>query len=133
MLKINDRTWPIVYVHFDGARTLEDVQEYLENFENWLSREKEFSLIINQNNAEIADSNSSKEVKKIEMQWIHENKPRIAKYCSNIAMVVDSDEMLSKMQPMAPKVVEHMFGCSGQAFSSMQEAESWIEEQKNQA
>lgn len=131
MLTINDKTWPLVYVNFDGARTLEDVQEYLQNFDDWLSREEKFSLIINQTNAEIADSNSSKEVKKIEMQWIHENKPRITKYCSNIAMVVDSDKMLSKMQPMAPKVVEQMFGCLGQAFGSIQEAESWIEEQKN--
>lgn len=131
MLTVNDKTWPIVYVNFDGARTLEDVQDYLQNFDNWLSREEKFSLIINQTNAEIADSNSSKEVKKIEMQWINENKPRIAKYCSNIAMVVDSDEMLSKMQPMAAKVVEHMFGCSGQAFGVIQEAESWIKEQNN--
>ncbi|GEM_PF-4754774 len=131
MLTINDKTWPIVYVNFDGVRTLEDVQEYLQNFENWLSREEQFSLIINQTNAELADSNSSKEVKKIEMQWINENKPRIAKYCSHIAMVVDWDEMLNKMQPMAPKVVEQMFGCSGQAFGSIQEAEDWIEEQKN--
>ncbi|NJM22187.1 MAG: hypothetical protein HC907_27475 [Richelia sp. SM1_7_0] len=131
MLTINDKTWPIIYVNFDGARTLEDVEEYLQNFENWLSREEQFSLIINQTNAEIADSNSSKEVKKIEMQWIHENKPRIAKYCSNIAMVVDWDEMLSKMKTMVPKVVEQMFGCSGQAFGSIQEAEDWIKQEKN--
>lgn len=131
MLTINDKTWPIVYVNFDGVRTLEDVQEYLQNFENWLSREEKFSLIINQTNAELAHSNDSKEAHTIEIQWVNENKPRIAQYCSNVAMVIDSSEMLAKMQPMAPKVIKQMFGCLGQAFGSIQEAEDWIKQQKN--
>ena len=133
MLTLNDKTWPIVYVHFDGARTIEDVTEYLQQFENWLSRKEKFSLIINQTNAEIADSNRSKEAQKIEMQRNNEKKYRNAQYCSNMAMVMDSGEMLIKMQPIAPKAIENMFGCSGQAFGSIKEAESWIEEQKNQA
>ncbi|PMB15554.1 hypothetical protein [Fischerella thermalis] len=132
MPTFNEEKWPVVYAHFDGAQTLDGVEQYLRRFDYWLSREEKFYLVLNQTNASAADTNRSKEVHQLETEWIRQNKPRIASYCSGMAMVIDSTEVLNKWQPIATKAIENMFGCPGQAFGTVAEAEEWIEKQNNQ-
>ncbi|MBW4677717.1 MAG: hypothetical protein KME52_28080 [Desmonostoc geniculatum HA4340-LM1] len=133
MITFNEEKWPVVYAHFHGVQTLEDVEKYLLRFDYWLSREEKFSLIINQINAAESDANRSKDVQKHETKWIIQNRSRIASYCSGMAMVLDSAELLNKWQSIASKAIENMFGCPGQAFGTIAEAEQWTFEQSNRA
>ncbi|VEP18294.1 conserved hypothetical protein [Hyella patelloides LEGE 07179] len=125
---ITEEKYPIIYVHFKGAATLENTQNFLARFSEWLSRSESFSLILRQTSIE-KESVPAEESKKFHLaiaQWAKQNKPQIAQYCIGMAMVIDSPEALKEQQVKLPKTINSLFGCSGQAFATNTEAEEWI-------
>ena len=131
MVTFNEEKWPIVYVYIDGITNFQDLQTYLTRFYIWLSREECFGIILKQNMAQQAQEKPPTEVRKLEIEWSRQNKPRIAQYCLGMAMVIDYMEMLQKWQPIASKAILNMFGCSGQVFGVIAPAEEWIANQMN--
>jgi hypothetical protein len=132
MVTCSDEKWPIVYIHVDGAPTLEDLHIYLNYCDKWLSREEPFGVVYNQTNAEIAEKNESKEVHKLENEWKNQNKSRFTQYCFGIACVVDSIKLLQKSQIIVAKSIPNTFGCPGMAFGTIAEAEKWLETKDTQ-
>ena len=45
-IAITETTYPIVHVHFQGASTVKDTQEFLARFDKWLSHRELFSIIL---------------------------------------------------------------------------------------
>ena len=131
MIKFNEEKFPVVYIYIDGGNTIQDLQTYLNRFDNWLSRQEYFGIILQQNFPQQAQEKPSKEVKQLEMEWSKQNKHRISKYCLGMAIVVDSNEILEKWQPIASKSILNMFGCPGQVFAAIPEAEEWLAKQMN--
>lgn len=129
MIIFNEEKWPIVYVYIDGERTLEDLQVYLNRFDNWLSRKEYFGIILEQKFAQQVKGKPSKEIKELERKWIHQNKSQISQYCLGMAMVMNSTEVFKKWQPIASKSILNMFGCSGQVFAAIAQAEEWMVKQ----
>lgn len=126
---ITDKTYPLVYVHFQGASTLENTQNFLARFDEWLLRQKSFSLILRQTEIE-NDSVPEEEHTKVHRaiaQWAKQNKPRIANYCIGMAMVIDSTEAFEAEKNKIPKMINGMFGCSGKAFQTEDLAKAWLE------
>ena len=129
MIIFNEEKWPVVYVYIYGEQTFQDLQDYLNRFDNWLSREESFGIILKQEFAQQVQEKPSKEIKQLERGWFRQNKPRISKYCLGMAMVINSTEVLEKWQPIASKSILNMFGCSGQVFAAITQAEEWIVKQ----
>jgi len=133
VIQIDEKSGSIFYVTFNGPKQMDDIETYLSRFDEWLSQDKTFSLILNQIDAEAAEANRAEGSQKREAEWLRQNKPRIAQRCAWIAMVLDSAILVEKWQPIAPKAIENMFGCSGRVFSSVSDAEQWIEKQMSLA
>jgi hypothetical protein len=129
MIVINEEKFPMIYANIDGAETVEDMEMFLSCFNKWLSRDEKFGVIFNQRNAMAAAGKSSKEVAKMETKWVRQNKLRIAERCLGIAVVPDSEILVNKWRPSAAKTIKNKFGCSGQVFSTLADAENWIKEQ----
>lgn len=129
MIKFNEEKFPVVYVYIDGVNTIQDLQTYLNRFDNWLSRQEYFGIILQQNFPQQAQEKPSKEVKKLEIEWSKKNKHRISKYCLGMAIVIDSKEIFEKWQPIASQSILNMFGCPGQVFAAIPPAEEWIAKQ----
>lgn len=127
-----DEQFPIVYVQFDGPRTLEEVQSFLDRFDTWLSRGQAFGMIINQLNAEAAAAAQSQEIYQLQAQWIQQRKPLISNFCFGMVSVLDSDELLNKAKPAVEQMTQSMYGCPGQAFGTVSEAEQWLQKQMQQ-
>ena len=129
MVIFNEEKWPVVYVYIDGEKTLQDLQDYLTRFDKWLSRKECFGIIQKQEFTEQVQKKESKEIKQLERKWIRQNKPRISQYCLGMAMIMSSTEALEKWQPIASKSILNMFGCSGQVFAAIPQAEEWMTKQ----
>lgn len=133
MLTLDDSRWPIVTAHFQGSDTLPEMQQFLEHFESWLKRREPFALIIRRDQSEAAEakgklSDEAKRIRKISMDWNKTHKSDCSQYCVGIAMVPDSTKMLAIMRPVATKVIQSMYGCPGNVFASVEEAETWTKE-----
>ncbi len=129
MITFNEEKFPVVYVYIDGVNTIQDLQAYLNRFDNWLSRQECFGIILQQKFPQQAQDKPSKEVKKLEIEWSKQNKHRISKYCFGMAIVIDSKEFFEKWQPIASQSILNMFGCPGQVFAAIPPAEEWIAKQ----
>jgi hypothetical protein len=131
MLTIHEEDYPIVTVHFEGTTTLEDTKTYLSRFETWLLRVQPFGIIVHQTNSEDAEPNQVKEVHQFTAQWAKQHKPQISQYCAGIAMTFDSAVIVAARQGQAPKLIETLFGCSGQVFEARTDAHNWLQQQIN--
>lgn len=130
-IAITEKNYPIVYVHFQGASTIKNTKNFLSRFSEWLSRRELFSLILRQTSIEnkSAPADEDKEVHRLIAQWAKQNKSQIAQYCVGMAMVIDSPDAFKEQQTKLPKMINSLFGCPGEAFSTSKEAEAWIESQ----
>ena len=129
VIAITEKTYPLIYVHFQGASTIKNTKKFLSRFDEWLSRRKSFSLILRQTAIE-NDSIPADEHTKVHRaiaQWAKQNKPQIAQYCVGMAMVIDSPEAFEEEQIKIPKMINGMFGCPGKAFETTEPAEQWSE------
>ena len=91
---ITDKTYPLVYVHFQGASTLENTQNFLARFDEWLSCRESFSIILRQTamENESLPAEEHHQVHRAIAQWAKQNKPSVANYCVGMAMVIDLSE-----------------------------------------
>ena len=126
---ITEETYPIIYVHFQGASTVKETKNFLSRFSEWLSRQESFSLILRQTAIENdpISAEEHKEVHRAIAQWAKQHKPQIANYCVGMAMVIDSPKAFEEEQAKIPKMMKGMFGCPGKAFKTIGSAEQWIE------
>jgi 2-keto-4-pentenoate hydratase/2-oxohepta-3-ene-1,7-dioic acid hydratase in catechol pathway len=128
MITIEEQ-FPLIYIQLDGTQTIDDLKVYFNSFSRWLSRQEKFGLIIDQTKPEEAAKNETKEMRQFEAQWFKEHKPQISMYCCGIAIVMHSEEMLKKWQPVAAKAFLNMAGCPGQVFGTIVLAQEWINSQ----
>ncbi|MBE9040680.1 hypothetical protein IQ235_07790 [Oscillatoriales cyanobacterium LEGE 11467] len=136
MVKINEEDYPIVSVKFENTATIEETQQYLDRFSNWLSRDHLFGLILHQPQATPDNPEEIERAKKshqLVVTWAKPNKPKIARYCVGIAVVVDLSQMSKHKQKIAPKALKVLFGCSGQIFGDRANAEQWIHRTLNKS
>jgi|GEM_PF-141 len=134
MVTINDARWPVVSVRIQGLDSPEGMAQLYARFEEWLARQEQFCIIFQRDNAEEAEdkgkrSPEAKQMRKDGITWAKTHKPQIAQYCAGIAMVPDSAKLVAVQRPIMAKVTKHMYGCPGQVFSSVAEAEQWAAEQ----
>lgn len=129
MITINETNYPIISVHFENVATLEDTEKYLSRFGNWLLHEHQFGIIIRQSNSQEKDTDQVAAVHQLIVQWIKQNKSKIAQFCVGIALVIDTAETLENRRKTAPKTITAIYGCPGQVFETQTEAQQWIQQQ----
>jgi ATP-binding cassette subfamily B protein len=134
MLIIDDSRWPIVSAHFQDTETPEEMAQFYDRFEKWLTRQEKFCLILRRDDAEAAEERGKrspevKQMKKDGIAWMKAHKLQTSQYCAGIAMVPDSAKLVSLWGPIVGKVVQNMYGCPGRIFSSEAEAEQWAASQ----
>ena len=129
MLTINEENYPIISVHFEHIATLEDTKKYLAHFDNWLSREQQFGIILHQSKSQKSDTAQVEAVHQLIVQWTKRNKSKIAQFCVGMALVIDAAEILENRRKTAPKTITAIYGCHGQVFATQTEARQWIQQQ----
>ena len=136
-IAIVDQAYPFIYIHFQGASTLEDTHNFLARFEEWLSRQESFSLVLRQTAIE-NESILAEEHHKVHRsiaQWAmrsecfsaKQRKPQIANYCVGMAMVTDSTEAFKAEKNKISKMIDGVFGCPGKAFQKTESGKEWLE------
>ncbi|BAC88264.1 hypothetical protein [Gloeobacter violaceus] len=130
MLTVDEQKHPIYYLLFDGTPTAQDTEAHLASWERWLSEGESFGVIQRQVGVEAGEGKPPKEGHKLEVDFFRRNRPRIAGLCFGVAVVLDSEAMLDKWQPLAAKAIENMVGCTGRAFGTVAEAVQWLEERQ---
>jgi len=55
MLTIDDSRWSIVSAHFQGTKTPEEMAQFYNRFEKWLTRQEQFCLILRRDAAQGAE------------------------------------------------------------------------------
>ena len=128
-IAIVDQAYPFIYVHFQGASTLEDTHNFLARFEEWLSRQESFSLVLRQTaiENESIPAEEHHKVHRLIAQWAKQHKPQIANYCIAMAMIIDSTEAFEAEKNKIPKMIDGMFGCPGKAFQKTESGKEWLE------
>lgn len=134
MLTIDDSRWPIVSAHLQGSDSPAEMTQFYAQFETWLARQEQFFLILQRDNAEAANergkrSPEDKQMRKDGITWMKAHKPQISQYCAGIAVVPDSTKLVTLWGPIASKVIQNLYGCSGRVFSSLADAEAWAADQ----
>lgn len=129
MITINEANYPIISVHFEHVVTLEDTEKYLHHFNNWLSLERQFGIIVHQSNSQEKDTAQVEAVHRLIVQWTKQNKSKIAQFCVGMALVIDAAEILENRQKTDPKTITAIYGCPGQVFATPMEARHWIQQQ----
>jgi cyclopropane fatty-acyl-phospholipid synthase-like methyltransferase len=133
MLEVQETNFPIVSVQFINAVSLEDVEQYLSHFDQWLTRETPFGLILSQlndpNKDMIDDETVYQAVHRTIVQWGKQNKAQILQHCAGIALLVEDVEELAQKRRAAPKTITAIYGCPGQACVTALEAQQWISQQ----
>ncbi len=128
-IAIDEDHYPVVFVHFQNATTLEDTEKYLSHFQGWLSKQDRFGIILHQSHAEDGNTDEVAEAHRLTVQWAKKNKQQLTEYCAGIALIVERVEDLAERETMVPKIIQTVFGCAGQAFGNPAAAELWIQQQ----
>ncbi|MEM6453146.1 MAG: ABC transporter ATP-binding protein [Cyanobacteria bacterium P01_D01_bin.105] len=129
-MMIDDSRWPLVRAHFQGNGTPAEMARFYRCFEGWLARKETFALVMQRDNAEAAEaagkgSPEAKHMRKDGIAWTKAHKPEISQYCAGVAIVPDSAKLVKLWGPMVAKVTQHMYGCPGKVFGSVESAERW--------
>ncbi|MEO0644547.1 MAG: ABC transporter ATP-binding protein [Cyanobacteria bacterium J06650_10] len=136
-MMIDDSRWPLVLVQFQGNGTPAEMSQFYRHFEDWLARKETFALVMQRDDAEAAEaagkrSPEVKQMRKDGIAWTKAHKPEISQYCAGVAMVPDSAKLVKLWGPMVAKVTQHMYGCPGKVFGSVESAEVWAMQQLGQ-
>ncbi|MGD1896976.1 MAG: ABC transporter ATP-binding protein [Phormidesmis sp.] len=130
MVGINEDTWPVVSVCFQGNGTPEEMTHFYQRFEAWLAKKERFVLVMQRLNAEAADAEGKKsatvrQMRKDGIAWTKKHRPEIAQYCTGVAIVPDSAKMIAVWGPIVARVTQNMYGCPGKTFLSLEKANVW--------
>lgn len=129
MVKINEETWPIVYVHYEGARSPGELAVFCERFEQWLSRQEKFGIVFIQTGMDQQNTSSPpKELHEAQVAWTQQHREAIQRYCVGMSTTIDSTdvELLNRLRRIAPAYLEQTYACQGDIFTTLAEAEQWI-------
>ncbi|MEO0518184.1 MAG: ABC transporter ATP-binding protein [Cyanobacteria bacterium P01_A01_bin.116] len=132
-MMIDDSRWPLVLVQFQGNGTPAEMSQFYRRFEDWLARKETFALVMQRDDAEAAAAGKRspevKQMRKDGIAWTKAHKLEISQYCAGVAMVPDSAKLLKLWGPMVAKVTQHLYGCPGKVFGSVESAEEWAAQQ----
>lgn len=125
MVTITEDSWPMATVSFDDMPTVEETETFLEHFDEWLTRDERFGLLIVTTTG--IDTQPDRDATKRQISWVRENQPRIEQNCAGLARVVHSDELTEQSEDHT-QVVENLYGCPAAIFDEQNAAERWLTE-----
>lgn len=129
MVKINEAKWPVVYVHYDGERTAEDLLIFQQHFEQWLSHQERFGIVFIQTGMDQPTTSAPpKELHDAQVTWTQQHRETIQRYCVGMSTAIDATdpELLNRLRRVAPTYLEQTYACQGDIFMTLAEAEQWI-------
>ena len=136
MVAIDDSRWPLVSVRFRGMCTPTEMAHLYRHFEEWLTKQERFALLLHWDDAEAAEeqrkqsqSPEVKQIRKESIAWTKTHKSEIAQYCVGVAMVPDSKRLIALWGTIMTKT---MYGSPSRVFGSFDEAKVWTTEQLGQ-
>jgi iron complex transport system substrate-binding protein len=131
----DDKDWPIVTVTARGVGTVEDTEEYIARWEEWLDRAEASGRPFAVEMISLHDEQprQNREARKLNTRWHKENREHVAGCCAGIATVVKSSRLLALFQTIAAGYVKRTMGCPGSIFASRDEARTWLDERLRDA
>ncbi|MHA6482391.1 hypothetical protein ACX1C1_10895 [Paenibacillus sp. strain BS8-2] len=123
-MKFTDRNWPLVQIEMGETFGRADVDAYIGQWESYLARKSSFGIVLVQPSEQ--SSRPDKETARYYMDWCKANKGRITDYCAGIAVVFPATKLLLLYKPVTAVSTKKMYGCPGQAFGQVGEAEVWL-------
>lgn len=133
---IIQREGTLVRMEIDMLSNVEDMQEFIDEFEKLLALPEPFALLFysDMSEQEMKSAKRSKDANKMHRAWTKANRARMAERCLAIAMVMKPSAMMRAMKPMASMNIKRTMGVhEGQMFFEHAKAELWLQEKIAQA
>lgn len=127
----DESNWPIISLSLGENFDQETVEEYIAYWEELLSRQSPFGLIMLHSSEK--NVRPERAVTQLYMNWCKRIKHEIAQYCSGIAVVMQNAKLLALYKPVTAVSTKRTYGCPGGAFAKEVEAIKWLEELLAQA
>jgi hypothetical protein len=127
----DESNWPIISLSLGENLDQETVEGYIAYWEELLSRQSPFGLIMLHSSEK--NARPERAVTQSYMNWCKRSKHEIAQYCSGIAVVMQNAKLLALYKPVTAVSTKRTYGCPGGAFAKEAEAVRWLEELLAQA
>jgi hypothetical protein len=86
MIEVDDKLWPLVVVHYEGAHTLEEFQELDRRMLAILERRQPYAAILDGRKSQ----GMTPEQRKRQAEWMKRNDVELRKYCLGAAFIITS-------------------------------------------
>ncbi|OZG73158.1 hypothetical protein BTA51_11745 [Hahella sp. CCB-MM4] len=114
---MSDEFWPVLWVKFSGAVSLEQVMKWLAEMDEALNRAQSYVIVME--NGSLIDF--PQEGKKHQVLWFKSNREAVATHCRGIVRIVRDQVQADKL--LRPQV-QNAFPCPMKVVMSVDEAVS---------